>query len=45
VTDAELDKLVAWIRSLKKGNMPDRTETFPAPHGAPTERTQSPEKK
>jgi cytochrome c oxidase subunit 2 len=44
VTDEELDKLVAFIRSLKKGTTPDRTEQFPSPNGAPTtpeERAQS----
>jgi len=43
VTAEELNALVAYIRSLKKGTMPDRTEQFPAPNGAPTEpRTPSP---
>jgi cytochrome c oxidase subunit 2 len=42
VTAEELNALVAYIRSLKKGTMPDRTERFPAPNGAPTDRTQSP---
>jgi cytochrome c oxidase subunit 2 len=44
VTAEELNALVAYIRSLKKGTTPDRTERFPAPNGAPTtdaERTQS----
>ena len=44
VTAEELNALVAYIRSLKKGTTPDRTEQFPAPNGAPTtpeERTQS----
>jgi cytochrome c oxidase subunit 2 len=46
VTAEELNQLVAYIRSLRKGTTPDRTENFPAPNGAPTERgTQSPEKK
>ena len=43
VTAEELNALVAYIRSLKKGSTPDRTESFPAPNGAPTEpRTPSP---
>ncbi len=37
VTAEELNALVAYIRSLKKGTTPDRTEQFPAPNGAPTE--------
>jgi cytochrome c oxidase subunit 2 len=44
VSAEEMNALVAYIRSLKKGTMPDRTERFPAPVGAPTtleERTQS----
>jgi cytochrome c oxidase subunit 2 len=46
VTAEELNQLVAYVRSLRKGTTPDRTEHFPAPNGAPTERgTQSPEKK
>ncbi len=46
VTAEELNQLVAYIRSLRKGTTPSRTEHFPAPNGAPTERgTQSPEKK
>ncbi len=46
VTKEQMDALVAYIRSLKKGQTPDRTEYFPAPNGAPTyPRTQSPEKK
>jgi hypothetical protein len=40
-----MNELVAFIRSLKRGQTPPRTEWFPAPNGAPTERTQSPEKK
>lgn len=44
VTAEELNALVAYIRSLKKGTTPDRTERFPAPNGAPTDRTQSPTK-
>ncbi|MBN9122068.1 MAG: cytochrome c [Planctomycetes bacterium] len=42
VSAEELNALVAYIRSLKKGATPDRTEQFPAPNGAPTERTPSP---
>ncbi len=41
VSAEELNALVAYIRSLKKGTTPDRTDRFPAPNGAPTERTQS----
>jgi cytochrome c oxidase subunit 2 len=45
VTDQQLDYLVAYIRSLKKGTTPDRTERFPAPVGAPTERGPQPSPK
>jgi cytochrome c oxidase subunit 2 len=46
VSDHDLEALVAYIRSLRKGSTPDETTFFPAPAGAPTEpRTQSPEKK
>jgi cytochrome c oxidase subunit 2 len=44
VTAEELNALVAYIRSLKKGQTPDQNAWFPAPAGAPTtpeERTQS----
>ena len=41
VTDEQLNALVAYIRSLRKGSTPTRTERFPAPNGAPTERTPS----
>lgn len=41
-TAEELNALVAYIRSLKKGSTPTRTEQFPAPNGAPTDRQQSP---
>lgn len=43
VSAEELNALVAYIRSLKKGQTPDRTERTPAPNGAKTEpSTQSP---
>jgi cytochrome c oxidase subunit II len=43
VTPEELNALVAYIRSLKKGTTPMNTQRFPAPVGAPTEpRTPSP---
>ncbi len=45
VSAEEMNSLVAYIRSLKKGTTPDNTQRFPAPVGAPTERTTSPEKK
>lgn len=47
VTAEDLNKLVAYIRSLKDGRPPNWTERFPAPEGAPTERPPltSPEKK
>lgn len=48
VSPEDLNKLVQYIRSLKDGTTPDRTEKFPPPVGAPTEppkTTTSPEKK
>jgi cytochrome c oxidase subunit 2 len=39
VSEADLNALVAYIRSLHKGGTPDRTEQFPKPVGAPTERS------
>jgi cytochrome c oxidase subunit 2 len=44
VSAEELNALVAYIRSLKKGTTPKQNAWFPAPNGAPTERTQSPAK-
>jgi cytochrome c oxidase subunit 2 len=44
-TDKEIDAVIAFIRSLRKGTTPDQNNWFPAPNGAPTDRTQSPEKK
>jgi hypothetical protein len=48
-TAEDRNALVQYIRSLKRGTTPDRTERFPVPVGAPTERPQpqppSPEKK
>ncbi|MBP3957393.1 cytochrome c oxidase subunit II [Gemmata sp. G18] len=41
VSAEEMNALVAYIRSLKKGTTPDNTQRFPAPVGAPTERPQS----
>jgi cytochrome c oxidase subunit 2 len=38
VTQADLDALVAYIRSLKRGTTPDATGGIGAPVGAPTER-------
>ncbi len=35
VSEEELIQLIAYIRSLKKGQTPVRTEHFPAPVGAP----------
>lgn len=42
VSADELNQLVAYIRSLKKGGTPTNNQRFPAPNGAPTERPQSP---
>jgi len=36
VDEIELRNLVAYIKSLKLGDLPTRTEQFPAPQGAPT---------
>jgi cytochrome c oxidase subunit II len=36
VNDIELYNLVAYIKSLKPGDLPRRTDQFPAPVGAPT---------
>ena len=41
VSAEEMNSLVAYIRSLKKGTTPDNNQRFPPPVGAPTERTQS----
>jgi cytochrome c oxidase subunit 2 len=38
VTAEDLAALVQYIRSLKRGTTPDRTEYFPVPVGAPAER-------
>ena len=40
-TAEELDALVAYIRSLKKGDPKPNEERFPPPVGAPTERPQT----
>ena len=46
VSAEEMNSLVAYIRSLKRGATPDNTQRFPPPVGAPTtDRTTSPEKK
>ena len=37
VSAEELNQLVAYIRSLKKGTTPVSNQRFPAPNGAPTE--------
>jgi cytochrome c oxidase subunit II len=42
VTAEELNTLVAYIRSLKKGATPDQKEQFPAPVVAPTQRPKEP---
>ncbi len=42
VSEDDLSNLVAYIRSLKRGDTPKRTEQFPAPVGAPTTPSQSP---
>jgi cytochrome c oxidase subunit 2 len=44
VSAEEMNQLVAYIRSLKRGMTPKRTEKFPPPNGAPTERKTSPER-
>ncbi|MFM8271080.1 MAG: cytochrome c oxidase subunit II [Gemmata sp.] len=41
VTAEELNALVAYIRSLRRGTTPNNTQQFPPPVGAPTERNQS----
>jgi cytochrome c oxidase subunit 2 len=48
VSAEDLNALVQYLRGLKRDATPDRTERFPVPVGAPTERkptTTSPEKK
>ncbi len=42
VSEEELLNLVAYIKSLKPGDLPSRTEQSPAPVGAKTEDTQAP---
>jgi cytochrome c oxidase subunit 2 len=37
VSEEDLIKLIAFIKSLRRGQTPQRTEQFPAPVGAPTE--------
>jgi cytochrome c oxidase subunit 2 len=37
VSEDDLAKVIAYIKSLRKGETPDRTETWEAPVGAPTE--------
>jgi cytochrome c oxidase subunit II len=37
VSDVELFNLIAYIKSLKPGDLPRRTDQFPAPVGAPTQ--------
>ncbi len=41
VSAEQMNSLVAYIRSLKKGMTMDNTQRFPAPVGAPTERNPS----
>jgi cytochrome c oxidase subunit 2 len=43
VTQAELIELVAYIMSLKPGDLPSRTEASPPPIGARIEDTQAPQ--
>jgi len=45
VNEEQLSQLVAYIRSLKKGKTPTRNENFPAPVGAPTQKSQAEETK
>lgn len=45
INEEQMTQLVAYIRSLKKGGTPTRTDQFPAPVGAPTQRSQAEEKK
>ncbi len=42
VSSEDMNALVAYIRSLKRGQTPPNTQRFPAPNGAPPDRTQSP---
>jgi cytochrome c oxidase subunit 2 len=42
VSEEELINLVAYIKSLKPGDLPRRTDEAPAPVGAPTEPTEAP---
>jgi cytochrome c oxidase subunit 2 len=44
-TAEDLNALVAYIKSLRRGTTPVQNGYFPAPNGAPTERPQSSEKK
>ena len=37
VSEEDLVKVIAYIKSLRKGETPDRTEEWVAPVGAPTE--------
>ena len=37
VSEDDLVKVIAYIKSLRKGETPDRTEEWVAPVGAPTE--------
>ena len=45
VSAEDLTKLIAYIRSLKRGDTPKRTEHFPVPVGAPTQPSASEGKK
>jgi cytochrome c oxidase subunit 2 len=42
VSEEELINLVTYIKSLRPGDLPRRTDVFPAPVGAPTEETEAP---
>lgn len=44
VNEEELIQLIAYLKSLRPGDTPPRTDEFPAPVGAPTEPKAGPEK-
>jgi cytochrome c oxidase subunit 2 len=41
VSEEDIIKLIAFIKSLRPGDTPFRNEDFPAPVGAPTQPTES----
>ena len=45
VSAEDLTKLIAYIRSMKRGDTPKRTEDFAVPVGAPTQPSVSEGKK